>query len=282
VSLRILALRPCGAESGQDSPNAPQGKEIRYERHNGTSATRTDTNRRHPTSETKNANDGAQRHPGASSGRAASVCANGAHEPGIPNRTGRANRILVELGHARSQPLEGSYTGGPKCDGNFVGGVFFLGGAASITGAPSSVERTCTVRAKKPILFPVTNVVCSKAFGVAGQDPPDPKPYDTACATPYTDDVINPPSSFYARVDGKDAKQLRIASGIFRWTIASNDNPYGLIAGTYPAASDGLWVYLRNGLHEGTHTVKFGGHYEVTPFGTFEGTKVTYHLKARR
>jgi hypothetical protein len=179
-------------------------------------------------------------------------------------------------------PLEGSYTGGPKCDGNFAHGVFFLGGAASVNGAPSSVERTCTVRAKKPILFPVTNVVCSKAFGVAGQDPPDPKPYDTACATPITDDVINPPSHFYARVDGKDAKQLRVASGIFQWTIASNDNPYGLIAGTYPAASDGLWVYLQNGLHEGNHTVKFGGHYEVTPFGTFEGTKVTYHLKARR
>ena len=33
-------------------------------------------------------------------------------------------------------PLEGSYTGGTKCDGNFVDGVFFLAGAASVTGAP--------------------------------------------------------------------------------------------------------------------------------------------------
>jgi hypothetical protein len=179
-------------------------------------------------------------------------------------------------------PLQGSYTGGPKCDGNFVHGVFFLAGAASVNGAPSSVERTCTVRANKPILFPVTNVICSKAFGVAGQDPPDPKPYDTACATPTTADVINPPSRFYARVDGNGARQRRIASGIFQWTIASNDNPYGLIAGTYPAASDGLWVYLQNGLQEGNHTVKFGGRYEITPFGTFEGTKVTYNLRARQ
>ena len=179
-------------------------------------------------------------------------------------------------------PLEGSYKGGTKCDGNFVHGVFFLGGAANVGGAPSSVERTCTVPAKKPILFPVVNVVCSKAFGVAGQDPPDPRPYATACATPITDDTINPPSSFFAKVDGKAAKQVRIASGFFRWTIASNSNPYGLIKGTYPAASDGLWVYLQNGLPEGNHTVKFGGHFEVTPFGTFEGTKVTYNLRARQ
>jgi hypothetical protein len=178
-------------------------------------------------------------------------------------------------------PLQGSYTGGTKCDGNFVHGVFFLGGAASVNGAPSSVERTCTVPANKPILFPVVNVVCSKAFGVAGQDPPDPRPYATACATPTTDDTINPPSRFFAKVDGKAAKQVRIASGFFRWTIASNRNPFGLIKGTYPAASDGLWVYLKNGLNEGHHTVKFGGHFEITPFGTFEGTKVTYNLRAR-
>jgi hypothetical protein len=171
-------------------------------------------------------------HPGAGRGRADGVRANGGHEPDKPDRTGRANRILVGLGHARSQPLEGSYTGGPKCDGNFVHGVFFLGGAASVNGAPSSVERTCTVRAKKPILLPVVNVVCSEVWG-------DPQPYDTACAVPYTDDTIEPPSSFYATIDGKDAKQARIASGVFQWTIASDGNPFGLQAGTYPAASDG-------------------------------------------
>jgi hypothetical protein len=177
-------------------------------------------------------------------------------------------------------PLEGSYTGGTKCDGQYVDGVFFMGGA--VGGAPSSVERTCTVPAKTPILFPVVNVVCSEAWGVAGQVPPDPEPYDTACAEPLTDATIDPPSSFYATIDGKDARQVRIASGVFRWTIASDDNPFGLYAGTYPAASDGLWVYLKNGLNKGTHTVEFGGTYADTPFGTFEGTKVTYNLKATK
>ena len=183
-------------------------------------------------------------------------------------------------------PLEGSYTGGPKCDGNFVGGVFFLSGAASAAGAPSSVDRTCTVPAKKPILFPVTNVICSAAWD--SPDYADPRPLDTGCATPYTDDVIEPPSSFYAKVDGKDATQLRIASGLFQWTIASDVNPYGLLKGTYPAASDGLWVYLKNGLNTGNrHTVEIGGHYEDTifndpPGSSFEGTTVTYNLTATK
>src|SRR5919205_1183450 len=52
----------------------------------------------------------------------------------------------------------------------------------------------------------------------AMQDPTDPEPYDTACAEPLTDDTIDPPSNFYATVDGKNAKQVRIASGVFEWT----------------------------------------------------------------
>jgi hypothetical protein len=120
-----------------------------------------------------------------------------------------------------------------------VDGAFFLDGAAAVSVAPSSVERTCTVPAKTPILFPIVNVICSEAWGVAGQDPPDPEPYDTACAEALTDDAIDPPSSFYATVDGKDADQARIASGVFQWTIESDDNPFGLYAGTYPATGYG-------------------------------------------
>jgi hypothetical protein len=155
--------------------------------------------------------------------------------------------------------------------------VFFLAGAA--VGAPPSVERTCTVPADTPILFPVVNVICSAAF-TGHQPEPDPKPYDTACAEPYTDDTVEPPSSFYAKVDGEDANQVRIASGHFAWKVASDDNPYGLDAGIYSAASDGLWVFLEDGLEAGEHTIEFGGTYQDTPFGSFEGTKVTYHLIA--
>jgi hypothetical protein len=178
-------------------------------------------------------------------------------------------------------PLQGEYTSpDPRCEGEYVKGVIFLAGALFDPEVPS-VERTCTVPANTPILFSPFNYLCSAAFDPI-QDVDDPQPYDTACATPTTDAVINSPSSFYARVDGKDANQQRIASGLFQWTIPDDAlGLEGLEAGTYPAAQDGLWVYLEKGLNKGNHTVQFGGHFEDTPFGTFEGTKVTYKLKAR-
>jgi hypothetical protein len=174
-------------------------------------------------------------------------------------------------------PLEGSYKGGAQCNGEYVKGVIFLAGALG----GSSVDRTCTVPANTPILFSPFNYLCSAAFDTV-QEKPDPKPYDTACATPTTDATIDPPSSFYARVDGKDANQQRIASGIFQWTIPDDAlGLVGLVAGTYPAAQDGLWVYLENGLNKGKHTVQFGGTFKESPFGSYKGTKVTYKLTAR-
>jgi hypothetical protein len=167
-------------------------------------------------------------------------------------------------------PLEGSYEGGAQCNGEYVKGVIFLAGALE----GSRVDRTCTVPANTPILFSPFSYLCSEVF------PTDPEPLDTRCATPTTDATIDPPSSFYARVDGKDAKQQRIASGLFQWTIAV-PNTLDIPPGTYEAAQDGLWVYLKNGLKKGNHTVQFGGHFEETPLGDFEGTKVTYKLKAR-
>ena len=169
-------------------------------------------------------------------------------------------------------PLEGSYKGGAQCDnGEYVEGIIFLAGALG----GSRVDRTCTVPANTPILFsPFSYYLCSEVF------PSDPEPFDTACATPTTDATIDHPSSFYARVDGKDADQQRIASGLFQWTIAV-ENSLEIPVGTYEAAQDGLWVYLENGLKKGNHTVQVGGTFEDTPLGDFEGTKVTYKLKAR-
>ena len=168
-------------------------------------------------------------------------------------------------------PLEGSYEGGAQCNGEYVKGVIFLAGA--IDGSPT-VERTCTVPANTPILFSPFNYLCSEVF------PTDPVPLDTECATKTVDATIDRPSSIYARVDGKDANQQRIASGLFQWTIPVK-NYLGLPAGTYESAQDGLWVYLENGLTTGQHTVQFGGTFKNTPLGNFEGTKVTYTLNAR-
>ena len=174
-------------------------------------------------------------------------------------------------------PGDGEYTSlDPRCEGEYVEGVYFLA-----TGGGSAVERTCTVPRNMPILFSPFNYLCSAAFDPI-QDVDDPQPYDTACAKPFVDATIDPPSSFYARVDGKEENKQRIASGIFQWTIPEDAlGLEGLEAGTYPAAQDGLWVYLEKGLKKGNHKVVFGGHFEDTPIGTFEGTKVTYNLKAR-
>ena len=168
-------------------------------------------------------------------------------------------------------PLEGSYEGGAQCNGE-VDGVFFLAGALE----GSRVDRTCTVPANMPILFSPFNYLCSNEVF-----PTDPVPLDTACATPITSSVIDPPSSFYARVDGMDANQQRIASGLFQWTIAVDNPRVGVQAGTYEAAQDGLWVYLENGLNKGKHTVQFGGTFKDTLLGDFKGTKVTYKLTAK-
>jgi hypothetical protein len=174
-------------------------------------------------------------------------------------------------------PGDGDYTSlDPRCDGEYVEGVFFLA-----TGGGRAVHRTCNVPRNMPILFSPFNYMCSAAFDPI-QEFDDQPPYDIACAKPITDDTIDPPSRFYARVDGEDANQQRIASGVFQWTIPEDAlGLEGLVAGTYPAAQDGLWVYLENGLNTGKHTIQFGGTFKDTPLGDGKGTKVTYKLTAK-
>jgi hypothetical protein len=161
-------------------------------------------------------------------------------------------------------PLEGNYKGGEQCEGEFVEGVFFLAGTTGGT-----AERTCTVPADTPLLFPVVNVVCSEAF----TNPPDPKPY-TKCAKNILDAALEDSETF-ATLDGQDLQIQRIASGRFDWTIESDNNPFGLPAGTYDAASDGLWVYLPEGLEPGKYTLEFGGSF----FGGGFSVDTTYTLR---
>jgi len=132
------------------------------------------------------------------------------------------------------------------------------------------------VPAGVPIFFPNVNVICSAAW------PTDPKPYDK-CATRLTSETIDPPTTLYAKVDGKDVDRERIASGLFDWMIKSPDNALGLPTGTYKAGSDGLWVFLKDGPKKGEHTVEFGGSFKDTPWDPpdFEGTQVTYNLTAQ-
>jgi hypothetical protein len=77
----------------------------------------------------------------------------------------------------------------------------------------------------------------------------------------------------YATLDGEDLKIRRLATGPFT-LILPEDNIFGLPAGPYEhrAISDGLWVYLPQGLEPGDYTVQFGG-----DLGDFS-VNITYEL----
>jgi hypothetical protein len=151
-------------------------------------------------------------------------------------------------------PLEGNYKGGQQCEGEFVEGVFFLAGT---TGGHAT--RTCTVPADTALFFPVVNVFCAEEA-----------PSDPVCARNFIDAALAD-GEWYATLDGEDLEIRRIASGPFTLTLPE-DNIIGAPAGSYPAAADGLWVYLPQGLEPGEYTVRFGG-----DFGDFR-LNITYKL----
>jgi hypothetical protein len=186
----------------------------------------------------------------------------------LPALTAESWNWAAAINPSPAEGGEPEYTDA-QCNGEYVEGVFFLAGSL----ATDPETRICTVPAHTPILFSPFNYLCSPAFDPL-PFPDDVPPYDT-CAKENAQAFIDSSSGFYARVDGKDANQQRIASGLFQWTIPEDAlGLEGLEAGTYPAAQDGLWVFLGKGLKRGEHTIEFG------PLGTFEGADITYELTA--
>jgi len=171
-------------------------------------------------------------------------------------------------------PLEGSYKGGTQCDGNFVDGVFFLGGSTT----SKAVKRTCTVPANTPILFPVVNAVCSAAPAVQqpnGTFTGDPKPY-TKCSQDFLDQILLNGTTF-ATLNGQSLEIQRLESGPFTWTFPSPSNIFPSVPpGSYDAAANGLWVCLPQGLEPGTYTLQFGGTFPNVGFEQ----DITYNLTA--
>jgi hypothetical protein len=188
-----------------------------------------------------------------------------------------------------TSPLLGDYSGGEQCDGFQQGnetGVWFLGGEFSIegdgaTGFVGEAKRHCTVPADTPILFPVVNFNCGEAPTVDQGDGTltgDPKPY-TKCAKTNVDDALDPSAPF-ATINGADLPITRAASGLYTWEVPTADNPQGIPAGSYTSATDGLWVYLPDGLAPGNYTINFGGSY--TPFDEVSFVlDITYKLKVQ-
>jgi hypothetical protein len=157
-------------------------------------------------------------------------------------------------------PLDGNYSSpDPRCEGEFVDGVFFLAG----TRGGDPVERTCTVPADTALFFPVVN-----SFTTA-EEPNYPwGPHKFVAKASANGET-------YATLDGKDLKMKRIATGPFTLTFLDpNIFSPGVPGGPYPypAVSDGLWVYLPEGLEPGEYTLKFGA-----DSGNFS-LNVTYNL----
>jgi hypothetical protein len=166
-------------------------------------------------------------------------------------------------------PLE---EGGDPCGGNFVDGVFLLGGSF----ASDPVTRTCTVPANTPILFPVVNTACGAAPTIPvldeNGDPVldengnptftgDPKPYNK-CAKDLLDQIVlNSTMSMFATLDGEPLEIQRLESGPFTFTVPSAGSEIVPNAppGSYKSWASGFWVYLPQGLEPGTYTLHWGG-----------------------
>lgn len=180
---------------------------------------------------------------------------------------------------AGQNPLEGNYDGSVppgdiQCDGRNPSGVWFLAGS---TGGIS--ERSCTIPAKKPLFFPVLNVICSP---LTLDDPSAFEGGLPQCARQFTDETLDGDSTTFARVDGRKVTIVRAESGLFTVKVPENHiffEAFGTPAGRYDAATDGQWVLLP-ALQRGQHVVTFGGDFRDTPFGNFE-LKTTYHLTVK-
>jgi hypothetical protein len=181
---------------------------------------------------------------------------------------------------AQVNPLLGDYSwkeqprGAAKCEGNSKGGIWNLAaefelGEDAQGGALFEATRTCKVPAGKPIFFPVFNILCSPATNDTGDL--------QECATSFTDQALVGSSSF-ATVDGQAVPIERADSGGTFTITLPKDNVIGASPGAYPAATDGLWVYLPEGLSKGEHVVEFGGEF-TNPFGSGTVTvDLTYHI----
>jgi hypothetical protein len=188
-----------------------------------------------------------------------------------------------------TSPLLGDYSGGEQCAGFQQGnktGLWFLGGEFALegdleTGFVGVATRQCTVPADTPIFFPVFNSTCGEAPTVEenGTLTGDPKPY-TKCAKDFLDQGLEgaDPFAIIERTDlpiGRaDLPITRAGSGLFTWEIKNDVNPQGVPKGSYKTATDGLWVYLPDGLAPGNYTINFGGSY----FGGGLVLDITYIL----
>ncbi len=141
---------------------------------------------------------------------------------------------------------------GAHCAVGQKGRVWFLAGGFG----SSKIQRRCAVPAKKYLFFPLVNVVYY----------PREENNGYACELAKSRAAVQNDAALdlFAEVDGvplKNLKRYRARTkecfDVFE-RVDKSLNPYN----AYPSASDGYWLMLRP-LSKGTHTIKFGGRYNI-------------------
>ena len=165
---------------------------------------------------------------------------------------------------AATNPLDGSYNGGPNCNGRPVtdtpGKKWFLGGSL----AEDPVRRTCTAPVGRQFFFPVVNVLIIPFPGETEKQLL--KQANTELNAQLRGGDVE------VRVDGRTVKGKRLVRAdtpFFTAKVPQN----GLIGpGSYRLVAAGLWVTLPP-LPPGRHTI----HFEISG-GSYE-QNITYHLR---
>jgi hypothetical protein len=166
-----------------------------------------------------------------------------------------------------TNPLIGSYTGGPQCDGQPLDDTrvdtWFLAGS---TGTDPAV-RTCSVPAGSQLFFPV--VTTSWTF----TDPEtDTDKLARESVQGFMRSLLSDPEfSMVVTVDGKEVHRIVRGKSHFFDVQLQEGNLLGAPAGTYRALADGFWVTLPP-LSEGEHTI----HIVMTSSGFSQD--ITYKL----
>jgi hypothetical protein len=162
-----------------------------------------------------------------------------------------------------------------NCAINQNGPVWFLADGISIRPDPRVVEqRECTIPANTSIIVQVLGGECD--YGEWSTD---------AEVITCVNEGING-GEVFAKIDGTEISELqnsRIGTFWFNITIPEG-NPYNADPGTYRAAVDGYFLFLKP-LTPGTHTLEIkgyhgpsGGAYGGTAFGSFHDMHVNYKL----
>jgi hypothetical protein len=140
------------------------------------------------------------------------------------------------------------------------GHVWFLAGSFSVIEPAKPVKRTITVPPGKALFFPIINCIWVNLEGY-GDNPwsDEQRALARTQISPFIDDAVN----LSCRIDDVEVVNLadyrcKTADGDeYTVTLSTDNNSFGLPAGTYgPCVDDGIYLMLAP-LSAGKHTIHF-------------------------